>query len=447
MRLTKGIQHARSPIAFIVGLCLAAYFALSVESGATKTLRSSFPLFTAEIPAEFDLVEPQELTLQDWQIAQTAWTYFERNTQEQTGLVNSVNDFPSTTIWDQASYLLALISAQRLELITIEEFDQRMGRALTSLSLLELFDGQLPNKAYDTRSLKMTDYDNAVSPQGIGWSALDVARISVPLNIVMFDYPQHSRVANQLMKNWNFSKMLNQGTLMGSRVNDQTGLPELVQEGRLGYEEYGARAVALLGLDALTALRTDDYLRFEDVEGVEIAVDSRSYLEFDAHNYVVSEPYILTALEFGFDRESFELARRIYEAQENRFENTGIFTAVSEDNIDQAPYFLYNTVFANGKAWNTIASDGSDHDDKRTVSTKAAIGWNVIFDTEYTNALAERVMITATSDQGFYSGIYEADGSVNQVATANTNAIILEALQFKANGPLVASRFLGGLGS
>jgi len=201
--------------------------------------------------------------------------------------------------------------------------------------------------------------------------------------------------------------------------------------------------VNLLGLDALSAAKYDDYLSYAQVAGQQIAIDARSYSEFDAHNYVVSEPYILTAVEFGFDKDSKELAHRLYLAQQQRYSTTGVLTAVSEDNIDQAPYFLYNTVFANGTPWNALAEDGSQHPDKRTVSTKAAFGWDAIYDTEYTDLLMDHVLQTETDQNGFASGVYEADGRVNAVATANTNAIILETLQYKANGPLLTARFLG----
>ena len=75
---------------------------------------------------------------------------------------------------------------------------------------------------------------------------------------------------------------------------------------------------------------------------------------------MVSESYILDSLEFGADSVSKIFAHRVYKAQENRFERTGILTAVSEDNVDEAPYFVYNTVFSDGKEWNAITDQGED---------------------------------------------------------------------------------------
>jgi len=54
---------------------------------------------------------------------------------------------------------------------------------------------------------------------------------------------------------------------------------------------------------------------------------------------------------------------------------------------------------------------------------------------------------TKTNDRGWVSGIYEKDGRLNNVATVNTNGIILEILNYKANGPLISARFKKGDGN
>ncbi len=445
MTFRANLVKARSQIAFIVGLSLAATFALSVESRVNldsyRTGRGIQPSAVVLPLAPVSVVRRE-----DFENARIAWAYFEKNLQPATGLVNSANGYPSTTIWDQASYLLALISAERIGVISLAKFDERLGKVLDTLAKLPLFDGKLPNKVYNTQTLEMTNYANNPAPKGIGWSALDVARISVPLNIILFDYPSHTGRVTEIFSTWNFRSMVQNGVLNGSRVVEETGAVELIQEGRLGYEEYAARAISLLGLDAMEAAKYDDFVRFEKIGGQSIAVDSRSHTFFDAHTVVVSEPYILTAIEFGLDTQARELAQRVFLAQVSRYQETGRLTAVSEDNIDQTPYFLYNSVFADGKKWSALAEDGSEHDDKRTVSTKAAFGWDALYRTDYTERLVRHVGVTNTPDNGFNSGVYEKDNRVNAVATANTNGIILETILYRMRGPLITSRFLNAQG-
>ena len=53
--------------------------------------------------------------LQIWQ--------FENNYQPETGLVNAVDTYPSTTMWDTASYMGALMAAYELRIIDKQVFD------------------------------------------------------------------------------------------------------------------------------------------------------------------------------------------------------------------------------------------------------------------------------------------------------------------------------------
>lgn len=445
MNITRNLIKARSHFAFIIGLSVAAILAMSLDNTlGYRWITNDTRQAITRSADQTQLAARSALTSYDLQNARVAWGYFEHNYNPETGLVNSVNGFASTTIWDQSSYLLGLISAYKIGIVDAVLFDARMSQALNSLSHLTLFSGKLPNKVYDTRQLQMTTYANAPIETGIGWSALDIARMTVPLNILLYDYPRHAALAGQILKNWDFAAMVTNGVLMGARLNPETNRPEIIQEGRLGYEEYAARAVGLLGMDALTAAQYDDFIKFKTVEGLEIAADSRVLNLFGAPNYVVSEPYILMAIEFGLDNDAKELAHRIYRAQENRYLSSGRLTAVSEDNIDQEPYFIYNTVFANGRAWNAVDDKGKRYPELKTLSTKAAFGWHALYDTDYTRRLMGEVDKTRTEDQGWMSGVYENDGRINAVSTANTNGIILEIINYKANGPLISARFTKG---
>jgi len=62
----------------------------------------------------------------DLEIAKTAWKYFENNYNPETGLVNAVDNYPSTTMWDTGSALAATITAHDLGLIDSRTFDQRI---------------------------------------------------------------------------------------------------------------------------------------------------------------------------------------------------------------------------------------------------------------------------------------------------------------------------------
>jgi hypothetical protein len=155
------------------------------------------------------------------------------------------------------------------------------------------------------------------------------------------------------------------------------------------------------------------------------------------HNAVLSEPYILEALEYGLDATTLPIAAAVYRAQANRHAATGLMTAVSEDNLDRPPHFAYASVLNDGKAWATFTPDGKDAAAYRTMSVKAAVGWSYVFGDAYADQLRSAAGGLVVPGRGFYAGRYESDGSPNKALTANTNGIVLEALAFKTRGPLV----------
>ncbi len=446
MSVKQGLVRARSHLIFLFGLISAFTLVLALErvdvtpSGVlSQKADAGQRVSLLKVAASADRAEvttPRPLTAQELQWARIAWKYFENNTNKITGLVNSVEGYQSSTLWDTSSYLMAVIAAQRLGIIQQDEFDQRVAAVLRSLAAIALFDNQLPNKVYHTESLAMVDYKNKTRANGIGWSAIDIGRVLVPFNILVWHYNQHTAAVEQVLKRWQLTNMIRAGTLYGTHLNADGGT-NYVQEGRLGYEEYAAKSFSLMGTDVSVALDYLDYVNFIDIYGIEVVTDSRDPERFQAHNYVVSEPYILDGIEYGWDRISRELAWRVYQAQEKRYEATGILTAVSEDNIDQAPYFVYNTVFTDGKVWNAITEDGQDAAAYKTLSTKAVFGWHMLYETAYTQKMMARIAQAHDPELGWYAGVYEADDLPNKALTANTNGIVLETLAFRQFGQLL----------
>lgn len=61
-----------------------------------------------------------------------AWQYYVNNTQP-NGLANASDGEPWLSLWSVGSYLFATIAAQQLNIITTDEFDERIGAALFTL--------------------------------------------------------------------------------------------------------------------------------------------------------------------------------------------------------------------------------------------------------------------------------------------------------------------------
>lgn len=424
----------RSSLLFVAGLCLAAGTAVSIDGGWKYQVRSGQMMIDLSERGELTVQHPRPLDDADRAAAERAWRYIAANTRPETGWVDSVAGFPSSTLWDQGSHLLALISAERLGIIDAGAFHSRVSQLLEGFERLPLYDGKLPNKAYHTQSLEMVDYTNQVTPDGIGWSALDIARMLMALRSLEKLNPDYGDRIRGLLARWDLPAMAFEGELWGATVED--GEMAFKQEGRLGYEQYGARAAALWGLDVLQAVSSRRALDWVDVQGVDVPSDLRKASIFRAITPILSEPYVLQGIELGFDSENRIMAERVYRAQEARYRDTGIATIVSEDHINQEPYFLYASVYANGEPWAVVSENGEFHPELRTLSVKASFAWDALYDTEYTDMLRDRVTGIGDDAKGWPAGIYEADGQINDIYTLNTNAIVLESIHYIAHGAL-----------
>ncbi len=380
-------------------------------------------------------------------MARTCWKYFEKNTQK-SGLANAVNNYPSTTLWDTASYLAAIVSVREFGIITPQEADDRIGRLLDVLARLDLFRDELPNKVYHAATLEKVGYTN--KPGEIGFSAIDLGRILTWLRIVKERHPRFADAADRVVLRWRFDNVVDRRGMMFGAMVTKDGKTQYVQEGRLGYEEYAARGFELWGFNTDLAARAEPFATIP-IYCVEVPYDSRDPRKYQQHNYVVTESYALDGLEFDWDetmdrrtggrRHSHpwmkDFADRVYQAQENRFAATGILTARSEHQLDDAPYFVYDTVFTDGYAWNTITEDGKHVPQFAAVALKAALGMWVLWSSPYTDRLFEAIAGRNEPELGFYEGILENGKGPIKAFTANNNGIMLETLLYKVQGKLL----------
>jgi len=389
------------------------------------------------------------LTDQEMQMARIAWKYFENNYNPETGLVNAVNAYPSTTLWDTASYLAGMVAARELGIITKDQMDQRMQPLIRTFNVMDLFRDEMPNKAYNTKSGEKVNYAN--KPGEIGYSALDIGRLMIWLAIIKERYPEYANGIDRIPLRWNWCNIIDeQGTMFGAIVDSKTKKTRYLQEGRLGYEEYAAKGFQLWGFDTTKASLPEPYSRL-DLFGTMVAYDTRDPRRLKAHNYVVNESYVLDHIELGWDDANdftsaadvhtdgitAEFGHRVYAAQQGRYCATGILTARTEHQLDKAPYFVYDTIYTDGYAWNTITESGEHVPQFSAVALKGALGMWAVWDSPYTDLLFDYISGLYDSEKGFYEGVYENGSGLIKTWTANNNGIMLESLLYKAQGKLL----------
>ncbi len=376
----------------------------------------------------------EPLTPEEMQFARTAWAYFIVNENPETGMVSAVNNFKSTTLWDEGGYLLALTAAYRLGLIGREDASARLSRVLNSLARIPLYRGQLPNKVYSTTTLDMTDYANKPTPEGIGWSSLDIMRLVSGLLIATQEFPEHLLLAQHLINRWELPLLVSQGRFQGIAVRGKAH-GQLVQEGRIGYEQYAGQIGLRVGLPVELASQYAPILRQQPVQEILIPADVRTKATHGVSSVTTSEPFLLEALEFGWRDDARVVAGSVYAAQIYRWRQTGILTALSEDHIKGKPYFAYHALLVDHTPFVSVTARRVDVSDKRGFSTKASFGWWALMRDDYAGRLLNAVK-HLQSERGWYAGLFEANGSTNEILTLNTNAVVLEALHYKAFGPL-----------
>lgn len=456
MSFRQNLIHARSHIVFLVALGCGLWLVtlledhmpaapaadqLSAPEGQGPTELSAPAEAIVEAPplAAFDAITPLPLAVtglsgaDDLAHARIAWRYFENNTHPKTGLVNSADQYPSTTMWETGSYFIAVIAADLLGLIDSANAEARLALALETLASMRLFDDILPNKAYNVTTGALVDYTNKPVERGLGWSALDIARMVAAMAHAENSYPALAPAVAAVMDHWDLDQMVENGQLIGGNLAD--GNLRRDQEGRVGYGQYGAKAMMLYGYDVVAAYDAGAHLMVQEVEGQPVPVDDRLHRNVTPA-FTVSEPYVFDGLEFGFDARSHRFASAIYLAQEARWRRTGQLTAVSESHLDEAPYFIYSTVWGGGAPWAVMTFRGERLDSKRTVTVKTAFAWDALFATEYTRELVAALAPLGDPERGWPEGVYEATGETNRSFTTNTNATVLAALAFRAYGPL-----------
>jgi hypothetical protein len=167
-------------------------------------------------------------------MAKVAWKYFENNTNPKTGFANAVDAYPSTTMWDTASYLAALVSAHQLGIINKNDFDRRIAAILKTFNEMSFFRDELPNKVYHTATAEKVDYTN--KPGEIGYSAIDLGRLLIWLKIIKERYPEHGNGIDGFVSRWHFCNVVDScGSMYGAILKEKKKTVYL-QEGRLGYE-------------------------------------------------------------------------------------------------------------------------------------------------------------------------------------------------------------------
>lgn len=425
-----------SKLAVVVAGALAlagasvARFALDGDAPRDETVDSNEPpAYAPQILKEPAPVDPAAEQRVFDEAARSAWALVDAAYVPATGLAAAQPNWPYPTVWDIASSLAAYYSARGLGFITDAEFEQRTMQALKTLQKVRLYHRVAFGRNYDARTGELVGNDQQPSTNGTGYSAIDLGRLLIWLNIVAGESPQLAQAARAVVDRLDAQHLVRNGYLHGETITKQGEL-EKFQEGRIGYEQYAAAGFRLWGMKADRAANVSSNAREIKVQGLPMTADRRKL------DRITSEPFILYGLELGLAGDMREIAWQTLALQAHRYTTTGQLTIASEDALDVKPYyFYYYCVYCSGREFViNVHQPGTHLDEPRWISTKAAYAWHALMPSKYTWQAVQAVQPAHVRGKGWATGVFEKTGASTKVMSLNTAAVILESALYKKTG-------------
>ena len=363
--------------------------------------------------------------------ARTAWNYVKRTTSSATGLARALDSWEYVTIWDIGSNLASIHAAHALQIIDDAEYRARMDKALRTIEAMPLYHGTAYNRQYNSRTGHMVDRNNKLSETGYGWSAIDMGRFLVVLKIIERNDPVAAPVVQRIVARAQLSRLVKDGYLLGANRDVKYNNHFEYQEGRVGYEQYGAEGLSLWGVRADSALSFQTNGRAITVMGQSLLGDKRG------NEMLTSEPYVMAGMELGWTNPAWEeQSRSMLAAQQERHRKTGRITMVSEDAIPIPPmHFYYYLIHRDGQDF-VITGPGGETGKSfpRWISVKAAFGWHALFPSDYTWSAVKAVQRAGSTRRGWNAGVYEYSKRPTPMFNLNTAAVVLESVLYAKRG-------------
>ncbi|MGF1683593.1 DUF3131 domain-containing protein [Photobacterium minamisatsumaniensis] len=365
---------------------------------------------------------PIPLSRKELLLANKAKYYIERNWNKETGLIDSVQGYHHSTMWDVASGIAAILSLEGIGLMTSDEASQKISRTLTTLETLPLYDNRLPNREYSTLNGKPSGRYSNSSSNGNGWSALDVGRLLIWLEITTQHKPQFTKQITAIKNNWQLSEAIFNKTLYGELKTSKKNL--FRQEGRLGYLQYAAQGFRLAGFDVNGAYKIRNI-------SPEIIDDELFFIDKRNLPYFTTDPYVLNAIEMGQENAWWDQLDSLFTLQKNKSGEEKQLWVFAEDAMNKAPWFSYNNIFIYGRSWVSTSPGGKPVENPQIFSNKVAQGLSVLYPEDpFSQTLHNQVVDNSLSYRSVPTGLYE-NSATNTAFNINTNSLILASLWFK----------------
>jgi Protein of unknown function (DUF3131) len=398
--------------------------AIANDAAAPAQASSALAQGGRGIPRQFfnGAGKPRPLTAADRTIAQQAWRYVLANRQAATGLVNGKDSYPVTSVADMAQTIAAYHAALALQFVERESFEVELRQLLQTLRELPLYNRELYNREYDSRSGRMLDLNARASEVGSGWSAEDIGRLLFWLRVLANAAPELAPAAEAVVARLKLSRLVSGGILY-SALN-QDGREQVLTDLRLGRQQLTAAALVQWGVVLPAMLNYGDAL-LRTAEDLVAPADRRG------GGAVSPEVFARGVIEVGGLDGCFEsAARAALKAQHTLSQRRNQAVMVADELLDHAPWFAYGALVTQGLAWRVASFDQQPQPALANFSLKAAHLWAAVDNAAPTLAARGLADSFERSERGLYGGRY-TDGRLNLALTLDTNTSVLLAAHYQ----------------
>jgi hypothetical protein len=339
--------------------------------------------------------------------ASNAWNYFKSNYNPTTGLHYAASGWHYFTDWDLAGYIIAIMDAQRIGVISQQEADNRLNKIVTFLQnrpFNTAVSPALPYWAYDANDPYTTN-----NYYGHTTDAADTGRLLIALSLLKGYRPDLAGSIDNAVNRYS------------SKIRDFAQ-----QLGPDFYGYYVAQGYILFGYTVSNADAMSRLASGPTVTTYGITLPA---------TWTTSEIFLHGLLELNMDPQFQYYARQAYLAQESRYNHEHLFTGWSEGRGIESTYIWEWIATADSRTWVVQKTNLNPPPDKidtaetRVLYTKAAFGLHALYETSYTQSLVNAVQPLQTSG-GFSEGMSEDGSKRISDLLGNTQSIIISAARY-----------------
>ena len=362
--------------------------------------------------------QSEEADLSEWiKWARDAWSYYDPGTgvDPNTGILRASYHWAFLTDWDLGGYIIAIIKAELMGILPRDGewgADDRIEKVLRFLETRPISPYGIPYHIY-------TSTDGQPSGKAVT-NVSDSGRLLIALAMLKKYRPDLAERIDAIVRRNNYELLANRTDAWRTTAGF--------------YKYYVAQGFKLFGLDkswpVQTALKEFDNI----VNGPHVDVYGVSLPKTE----VTSEPLLHMVFELDVDDKYLDYVKRVYEAQERRYRNTGKYTAWSEGNtgLQDVTYVYQWIVTPGGETWKITPKYVTP-----IIFTKAAFGFHALYNTDYTKRLVDYLVskneerkntlpyLLFLPQKGFIEGVDE-NGRIVADLVDKTQVIIIEAAYY-----------------